>query len=151
MRELRLRSQQCSFGAFAFDELTYLASDASHHLVQILIRLPDFATEKLDDAQDFPAQQNRKTEPGVQQFTPCNRGARKVSIASDIRNVYRLTLKPDAAGQADTGHERSLAASRFKCRDFYGSFMPNLNATQHASRAIDAPERADIPSQGLTE
>ena len=53
---------QCFLAALALDELTDLAADASQHVEQLSIRPPDLAAEKLDDAQDFPPEQDGKPE-----------------------------------------------------------------------------------------
>src|SRR6266481_6064044 len=54
------RLAQFRLGAIALDELTDLVADGSQHVEQLLIGLPDLATEKLDHAQDFPAEQDGK-------------------------------------------------------------------------------------------
>src|SRR5713226_5943418 len=54
VRKLHLHLAEGLFGALTLDELTDLAADGSQHVEQLLIGLPDLATEKLDHAQDFP-------------------------------------------------------------------------------------------------
>jgi hypothetical protein len=62
---LRLALPQCFLAALALDELTDLAADGSQHVEQLLIGLPDLAAEKLDHAQDFPPEQDRKAQGRV--------------------------------------------------------------------------------------
>ena len=81
MREFRLRTKQCFFRTLAFDKLTYLASDCSQRRKQLLIGLPDLAAEKLDDAQHFAAEQDRKTKRCVQSFPCGNRRSLEVGFS----------------------------------------------------------------------
>jgi hypothetical protein len=80
--------------ALALDELTELAADGSQHVEQILIGLPDLATEKLDHAQGFPPEQDGKGEGRVYSFALGAGSARKVFIRNDIGNVFGLKAGP---------------------------------------------------------
>src|SRR3954469_13624150 len=63
--QIVLTSHQSFLGALAFDELTDLAADGGHHVEQLLIGLPDLAAEKLDHAQEFAPEQDRKADGRV--------------------------------------------------------------------------------------
>src|SRR5215813_707870 len=138
------------FGSLALDELADLASDCRHHLEQISIRLPDLTAEKLDDTQDFPAKQNWKPKSCMQSFGHGNRRPFNISFLDKIGNVSGLRVEPNFTRQAYSGKEGPVAGGCLEFRDFYRLLMPKLDATQHTSLPVDAPERADIPFQGLT-
>src|SRR4029453_10588228 len=93
--ELRLRFVQLFFGSLGLDELAYLAAQGNHHVKQLLFGLPYLVDKKLQDRQDFAAEQDGKTEGCVQSFAGGDSHTRKISISTDIRNVRGLTAGPD--------------------------------------------------------
>ena len=63
--QIILTSHQSFLDALAFNELTDLAADGGHRVEQLLIGLLDLAAEKLDHAQDFAPEQDRKADGRV--------------------------------------------------------------------------------------
>src|SRR6266508_57673 len=143
--QLHLRSAKCFFGALAFDELANLTAKSSHHVEQLLVRLSYLVAKKLHHPQDVAAKQNGKSEGCVQSFACGDGRVRKISIMNNIRNVCRFMPGPDPARQPDPGHESDLAPNRFKLRDLYGFFVPNLDATKHTRLTVQAPQSAEVP------
>src|SRR5262249_9451423 len=138
---------QFRLGALALDELTDLAADRSQHLEQFLIGLPDLAAEKLDHAQDFPSEQDRKCERRVQSFALGDGPAPQVSISNAIRNVLGFKAGPDPARQSRARNESEIPADPFEFRDFDRRLVPKLDTTQRPGLAVRAPQSAHVPSQ----
>src|SRR5262249_54784683 len=117
---------------FALDKLTDLTAQSCHHVEQFLIRLAYLVTEELHHGQDLCAEQDRKSECRMQDFAKDDGCPRKVGITSDVRDIYRLTTKPNAARQSDSRHERGVATGSLEFRHLYRFFVPNPDATQYS-------------------
>ena len=104
-------------GPLALGELTYLAADRRHHLDQVLVGLLDFAAEELDDAGDFVAAANRKTERRVQTLLHGERRAWEVALFHHIGDPDGAAAGPNADRQADPGSKGGPAGDGFERRN----------------------------------
>src|ERR1044072_4419106 len=109
---------------FALYKLTDLTAQSCHHVEQFLIRLPDLVTEQLHHGQDLCAEQDRKSECRIQDFAKNDGCARKVGITGHVRDVYRLTTKPNAARQSDSGQEAGAPTGRLEFRELHTLLWP---------------------------
>jgi len=77
----------------ALDELRDLATDAGHHLDQVVVRLPYFSTAKLQDALNLPIP-NGKTNRPMQATLSRNLTAREVGSRTYVGEPNRVPRRP---------------------------------------------------------
>src|ERR1043165_8341630 len=117
---------------FALYKLSDLTAQSCHHVEQFLIRLAYLVTEELHHGQDLCAEQDRKSECRMQDIAKHNGCALKVGITGHVRDVYRLTTKPNAARQSDSRHEGGAPTGSLEFRDLHRLLVPYPDATQYA-------------------
>src|SRR5262249_36328213 len=147
--EGRLAHPERFFRSLALDELADLAADGRHHGEQVLVGLPSLVAEELHDSQDVAAEQDGKAESRVQPFARGDGCAWEIRVMDDIGNVGRRTAGPDAAWQPAPGKKCARTTRGLKVWGRDGLFMPQLDAAQHPRLAVEAPQRAQVPSQAL--
>src|SRR5690242_9670927 len=140
---------QLFFRAFPFLKLPDLPADTRDHLEQFVVTLANLLTEKLNHADHFVAELNRKTETRAESGAFRQRRARKVTVLSQIRNPYRSASLPDPSRQPDIlrkqhAHARSLEVA---CLDH--RTLPHIDAAQYLLLMIDGPKHADLPTKTL--
>src|SRR5260370_75683 len=147
VRELHLHLAEGLFGALTLDELTDLAADGSQHVEQLLIGLPDLATEKLDHPQGFPppsrmGKPKAACSPSRSAMGP--RGKFLSGTASGMYSGSRLDHTRPGSPKPGTKVNSRLTLSNS------GTSIDALcqSSTQRSTSGlpVHAPEHAHVPS-----
>src|SRR5687767_15665243 len=93
------------FRAFTFLKLSDVTADAADHFEQLFIRLANLLAEKLDHADYFIAETNRKAKRSAQSGAFSERAKRKVGI------LFQIGPYAERAGRSEehTSELQSLA------------------------------------------
>src|SRR5207253_6909507 len=135
--------------SLSFQELSDLAANAAESCQELVVRLPDFMTKELHYGEKLFAKQNGKRECSVQAFSSGGRRARKIVVLRYIGNPGRLQSFPSAPGQAHTRSKRGPVSHRFEFAR--PGRWPNFQTADHPGLRIWRPDRAQLPSEGLTD
>ena len=105
--------------------------------------------EKLHDARNLTAEQNRKAESRAQPGFHRERHAWKISIDSQLANPIGLAAGPDTSGQANAAGKRAVAACIFELRCVQRRSLPTCQPLEQVGLAFDAPQLAHLPAQAF--
>ena len=129
----------------AFDELPDLAADGGHHPQDLLVGLLDALAQELNDAEDFPPEQDGEGEGGVQAGRGSRVLAEEVLVLHHVRHPQRFAGRPDPARQPLAEGEGLLPAGRQEPGRVGRGGVPGLNQAQGFALRVRHPGRGPGP------